>query len=168
MQAFALLTFFAAMTATVIVAAAGLADEPPTTAAFAGPSIFAHDVHTKESIVAIDGVHYRKVEYKNDIFYLKLLGAEADAKAFEMKCQTPGKVITENQVVVGVQVLKRNSVFIDGLRQNCEDLAQGKRITVSPNVRVGFLLGDSEKSVFKKRKLFWNPLSGQFGASGEW
>lgn len=127
-----------------------------------------YDVFTTESIISLGDLKYRKVEYKGETFFLRLLEAETTAQDLEILCQQK-PVQTENQAVIATAVTKRSSLFIDGLRQTCRDVSTGqKRINIDPNIQVGFLLDDTKKGWLKNKKVFWNPDKRLIGVGGEW
>lgn len=128
----------------------------------------AYDVNIKESIVDIKGLRYRKVEYKGDIFFLRLLESEVNPADLDIICKMKGDVEMENQVYISTVMTKRTSLFIEGLKQTCRDIGAGKKIiAVDPNIQIGFVFDESKKSTLKNKKLYLNPSSKQVGVGAE-
>lgn len=133
------------------------------------PNQMTFDVNVKESIVRVGDKRYRKIEYKSDVYYLKLLESEKSAGELLLECGAEGSLSSmENQVVVSTKITKRSSLFISGLKQTCgQTPATAKRVIVDPNIKVGFLLDDAPKDRLKNKMIYVTPLNPGVGFSGE-
>ncbi|RYZ69358.1 MAG: hypothetical protein EOP05_14965, partial [Proteobacteria bacterium] len=73
-------------------------------------------LYTKESIVSANGREFRKIEYKNDTFYLQLARENGKGEPLNVVCgSAPGSVSANTEpprVQVGVKVTKRTTAFI--------------------------------------------------------
>ncbi len=128
-----------------------------------------YDVYTSESIISVGNSKYRKVEYRGETFYFRLLEAESPAQDLEFSCSQRPFQENENQVLISSAVTKRSSLFVSGLRQTCEEFSSGqKKMNLDPNIQVGFLLDDSKKSLLKNKKVFFMPGRSLIGVGGEW
>lgn len=132
--------------------------------------LLSYDINVKESIFSINGTRYRKVEYQGDIFYLKLLEVDASATELQLKCgQDSGDLGLQNQIHISTKITKRSSLFIDGLRQTCSDLKNGKKmVEVNSNIRIGFTFDDKPGDLLKNKKIFIMPITHSLGFYGEW
>jgi hypothetical protein len=130
----------------------------------------AYDLNVRESIISVSGKRYRKVEYRGDTYYLRLLESEKDAGSLELECnKEPSGLNMENQVLVSTSMTKRSSLFIDGLKQTCAEIRGGKKkVVIDPNVRVGFTLDGTKDDLLQNKKIFVTPLKPGLGFSGEW
>jgi|GEM_PF-4552149 len=121
----------------------------------------------QESIVQTNGVYYRKVEYKNELFYLRLLEPDRDHSQADFECtQGTPNAIGENQILISTKVSERGSLFVDGLRKVCALGKQGISETmIEPNLRIGFVFDESEKGLLKRKRFYLSPgiLGGGLG-----
>ncbi len=134
------------------------------------PPAMTFDVNTKESIIDVNGRKYRKVEYKSDVFYLRLLEPEATGADLEFKCGTEATLKMENQILISTAITRRTSLFVEGLQQTCKNMnSPGGEVTIDPNIQVGFLFNDSDskKAIFKNKKIFMSPAKKTLGIGGE-
>jgi len=114
---------------------------------------------TKESIVESDGILYRKIEFKGDYYYLELRNPDDPNQPQKVLCSDNHlKNETLSRLYGEIKVMKRSSIFIDGLKEAC----QGKP---NLNIKIGFTLPEKEKDVFKNKKVIIFPglgFSGDF------
>ncbi|MBX3016556.1 MAG: hypothetical protein KF767_01605 [Bdellovibrionaceae bacterium] len=121
---------------------------------------------TKESIVEIQGITYRRVDYRNSTYFFQLMGAQGSAEDLKILCENPDPAATA-LVRVGVRVMERTHAFVEGLQMVCKN-ARGGRMTTASDVRlslmpalaVGFTLDDGVgKSIApglkNKRLIVW-------------
>ncbi len=132
-------------------------------------------ITVKESIIDIQGKTFRKIEYKNEAYFLELTeGSQNNESNLRVLCQ---KNISQPEipglVKVGVQTTKRSHFFIEGLKQSCSEVLGGvrKEILVDPRLRVGFQYdfkteedylksANSKNELFKTMKLLVTPIDG--------
>jgi hypothetical protein len=127
------------------------------------------DVFTKESIVRIGGERYRRVEYRNKVFYMQIDSGEG--KELHVLCDLKGTQAGPSQVEIAVRVHKRSSLFVKGLNQVCEEVHGGQhKVHLSPgDLLIGFTLeGEQPKDKLKNKKIFVAPFMPGVGFSAEW
>jgi hypothetical protein len=128
-----------------------------------------YEVFTKESIVSVGGHKYRKVEYKNQTYYLELIEAGGDNQRLKVMCDPAGIAQGPNQIRLSTKISKRSSLFVEGLNQICKKTNGQERVTVDPNIFVGFSFDDDDPSAtFKNKKIFIVPFTMGAGFSAEW
>lgn len=124
------------------------------------------EVNTKESTVEVEGLKYRKVEYKNKTYYLRFL--ERTGEINGVQCNEFRDFRSPPLVEVSVKMTKRTRLFVEGLQETCskkEGLYVG-HLDFSP--KIGLSFGDDQKDKIKNKKIFINPLNfTQMGLSGE-
>lgn len=129
------------------------------------PNAFAYDLNVKESIISVADKKFRKIEYKNKLYYLQLLESEGDASSLQFQCgdvANPPKM--ENQITLSVQITKRSSLFLSGLKQTCANLAPGKnKVEIDPNIKIGFFLKDQPGDKLKNKMIYVTPLAPGLG-----
>ena len=129
-------------------------------------------LNTKESIVDISGVKYRKIEYNTKTYYLKLLQPEQSNQDLQIICEKEGDLTNKVPHLVqgGTRMTKRTSLFIKALQQSCVDAGSTRRqrVAVDPALRVGFQIDDSPNSKLKAKSIYVTPLTPGVGFSGEW
>jgi hypothetical protein len=111
-------------------------------------------VHTRETIVDIDKITYRKIEFDHRSYYMQILKPEMTADDLHVLCDSPSGT-TEPLVRVGIKVMERTTLFIEGLRGICSQGGQrgtlaGARTSISPDLAVGFALDDKADASFLK------------------
>ena len=128
-----------------------------------------YKVYTKESIVNIGGEKHRVVEFRNEVFYLKLIDTQRAPEDLKVLCGTKKKLNLPNRVLVSTKVTRRSSLFISGLRQVCEPDYMGRnRIRPDPNVLIGFQLEDEPGDLFTNKMIFVSPFTSGLGFFGNW
>lgn len=133
------------------------------------PQSLTYNLNVKETIVQTGEFKYRKIEYKNKFYYLKLLQTEQTGGQLQLYCnENPWTENPPNLVQVSTQVTQRSQLFIEGLQQTCEDLGAGKKkVAVNSNILIGFSLGDGKKDVLKHKRIYWAPGAG-LGFMADW
>lgn len=127
------------------------------------------EVFTRESIVEFEGKKFRKIEYKKKVVYLQLLESETSAGDLQVHCGEFPRPAPPSQIQVAVKVTKRSHLFVEGLRQVCENQQGGSRVVIDPAIRVGFTFEGSPKDILKNKKVFIQPFNGLgAGFSAEW
>jgi hypothetical protein len=58
------------------------------------------DYNTTETIVEVDGIKFRQIEYKNNVYVLRLHESETSSGDLEMLCGQKAQLKTENQIVI--------------------------------------------------------------------
>lgn len=129
---------------------------------------FDYDVFTRESIVEIEGKKYRKIEYQTHVVYLQLIEGEAPLGDLEVMCRDGNQPPPPTQVLVAVQVTKRSSFFIDGLKRVCQQMRGGSRIVIDPAIRIGFTWKSQPKDFLQNKTIFISPWTKGLGFSAEW
>lgn len=131
------------------------------------------EIFTKESVVEYQGRKYRKIEYRNEIFYLSALSDETSGSQLELLCKEQGAPIFNLQspplVLASVKVTKRTAAFIEGLKVACvSGGADNGKLALDPSLRIGLRIEDSPNSAIKNKKVYINPGSLGLGFSGDW
>lgn len=132
------------------------------------------NVSTKETIVQMGSRKFRKVEFKNDVYYLGLLSDLNSAADLLVLCNEKQAAVFNREspplVSAAVRVAKRTRFFIEGLKTMCMGSGNQKRIDLVPEIAIGFLFDDSPdpSAIFKNRRILINPLGLGVGFSADW
>jgi hypothetical protein len=130
-------------------------------------------IFTKESIVEVSGIKYRKVEYRKEIYYFQLLDSEKTSADLQILCSSekssPFNANSPVQIVSAVKVTRRMSAFVDGLKQVCVDQQGGKHLVLSPELRIGFMFANYDDELLKNKQIYVSPFSGpNIGFKANW
>ena len=103
-------------------------------------------LEVKESIVSLHGEKFKRLEYKSEVFYLRLQNGEGmeQKKTEEMLlgCKHAENILdTQDARIIGeVKITKVASAFIEGMRTSCEsykptrrDLGAGLKVKTGKN-----------------------------------
>ena len=127
------------------------------------------DIYTRESIVEIHGRKFRKVEYKDQRFYLQLLGSEEASGDLNLLCNEGGELQSPTQIQGTIKMTKRSSFFIEGLKQMCAGPKGKRQVVVSPEIAFGFVFDQGNaKAIIRNKQIFYSPLTNSLGFKGEW
>ncbi len=122
--------------------------------------------YTRETLVEIDGVKYRKIEVNGKTYYLKILWGDDTPEDPLLYCERNPLWKGKEQIELKTQVVQRTGLFIDGLRTNCEKSKEGVvRPVLDTTLRVGFYIKDKKGDYIKNKKVILFPF---FGIAGEW
>jgi hypothetical protein len=132
-------------------------------------------LNTKESVVEMHGQKFRKIEYKDNVYYLQMLAAQNSTSDLVLLCSEESAAgFNQNSpplIQASARINKRTRVFIEGLKQSCTNSAQGSP-TISPNAKpmIGLQLEDSDpNATLKNRRVFINPqFLESLNFSAEW
>lgn len=128
------------------------------------------EVFTKESIVEISGVKFRKVEYKSKVYHLQLLEPERPNQDLQMKCDTAGEASLPQPALTHVEakITRRTALFVEGLKVACQEMTSGRqKVGINDAIRIGFIFKDDPKDLIKKKQIYITPGLG-LGFAGEW
>jgi len=131
-------------------------------------------LNTQESIVEIGGQRFRKIEFKNETYYLKLLQSEGTQSELVVLCNESEAARAGRGspalVTAAVRVTKRTRLFIEGLRTVCDGGARRAKTVIAPDLQVGFMFDDSQdpKTVFRDRRITIDPVKQQLGFGASW
>ena len=113
--------------------------------------------NVQESTVSIQGLEYRKLEYKGESFYFStLLRDESIPKYF---CEKPGGYRSERLVEGSLKIRKRKVLFFQALQEKCSTRGKGGRETnnknswVEVNPIIGIHLPESPNDLIKNKKI---------------
>lgn len=119
-----------------------------------------HQVFVKESLVQIDGVTYRKIEYRSATYYLRFLNVGDNDPSVLCPEYAKGKK-SELLVKGSLKMSRRSSLFVEGLRAECMKSPNGVvRVHLRPEIRAG-LSFEISKNVGATLEI--DPFSGGVG-----
>ena len=122
---------------------------------------------SKESTVHIDGIEYRKIEIKDDTFYLSFKGRKSDVPS--LHCGTPGGGSSEKLVEGSISIKKRKRFYFNLLKESCNTQNGQVHYTVDLDPQLGIFLPEGHNDKIKNKKLGINPMNpNALNFSGEW
>jgi hypothetical protein len=120
---------------------------------------------TKERWVEFNGTRYREILYQGKHFYL--LFNQKDSDSAQVDCDLSSNGASPQLVEAGGALYKRTRLFVQLLRETCEETGGGRRKRVlSLDPRLGFTIPDGPKSMIKNKKVYLGPMGPGF--YGEW
>jgi hypothetical protein len=125
---------------------------------YQNPLLHTKQVETKESIVELNGAKFRKVEYKGEKYYLQIIETAHEGASAQMYCEKDSPVVHPSQTISAVKITTRNKVFVEGLKQTCVDIGNGKKqVAIDPTIAIGFYIGDKPKDFLQKKRILLMP-----------
>jgi len=121
-------------------------------------------ITTEERWVDINGIRYREVRYGGDKFYLQFKGRSEEHAQLDCDLKTPSQ---PHLAEGGIQVFKRSKIFVQFLRESCEQKYGQNKTEVHIDPRLGFTLPEDPKSTVKNKKIFVSPFKPGVGFSGD-
>jgi hypothetical protein len=127
-------------------------------------------VKTRESEVTLHDIHYKKVEYKNNVYYIAFAQPNASQTDLNVICEQEGVLLYDPppRIEAQIQVVERSSLFVEGLQDACGGKNGQRRAIVVPATKLGLTIPDSKDSVLKNKKVYVDPLAKQLGFKGNW
>jgi hypothetical protein len=121
---------------------------------------------TSESDVTIGGIHYHRIEYKNQNYYLKFSKIDQSQQDLDVICRDSGFLPSQGEPKLEgqIKITRRSSFFISALEDGCK----GKQSTVVPVVKLGIKFADNQKDILKNKSVFFNLLTQQLGFGADW
>ncbi|MGZ3787907.1 MAG: hypothetical protein ACXVLQ_05255 [Bacteriovorax sp.] len=127
-------------------------------------------VTVKESLVYINQVPYKQIEYQNQFFYMKLSSPEAEYDLTRENClrRPQGESPERIKFVYGKgEVKNRNSFFIKSLTINCGEQLDWKNfISRLKDLKIGVSIPDQENDKIKDKNIFFAPLKNSLNVQG--
>lgn len=120
-------------------------------------------VSTEERWVDIRGVRYREVRVQGKRYYLQFRGRDQEYAELDCELKNPS---LPHLAEAGVEVFKRTTLFVQLLKETCEQRNGQRRIQLSLEPRLGVKLPDSPHSAIKNKSIYVTPLGPGF--SGDW
>lgn len=125
----------------------------------------------QESLVQINGVDYKKIEFRNKIFYLKTLSPVTDQIQQEIKCiESPiGEPINRIKITPGPITKKyAPGLFIQTLDLRCiKGVTWVEFLERLKDFGIGYKFKSDKNSNIQNKKIIFNPLKGFLNFSGE-
>lgn len=116
----------------------------------------------KESTVDIQGKKFKKLELKNEVYFIETLAPTNTNDEIRVLCQQGLGEDSAALVSTGVKVTERSSLVIEGIRQVCKNASNGrKELDVDPSILVGLQI---ETGKNKKQKWIISPFGINFKA----
>jgi hypothetical protein len=124
----------------------------------------------KESIVNINNIPYRQVEYQNNFFYMKLSSPidDLDENTGECLRRPQGPAPERIQFVYGKnEEKKRSRFFIESLSIKCgEQLNWKDFMSKLKDIKIGLSIPDQKGDKFKDKKIYFALLQNSLNVQG--
>ncbi len=113
-------------------------------------------LNSRESVVMIDGVEYKKLELKGDTFYVVFKGRNEEIPY--LLCDRPQGFKSEHLIEGTAMITKRTSAFFRALKETCV-VSNGRAVQqVELSAEIGVTLPETPKSLIKNKKVGVNPV----------
>jgi hypothetical protein len=113
---------------------------------------------TRESFLEVAGIPYRRIEFNNSFYFLRLNQTVDSQPQHRVICSDRSELVGSQpaRIQAEVKVTKRSGLFIEALKISCAG-------NILPALQIGFTIPSSSRDFFTNKKFIVFPFLGFYG-----